>query len=124
MQKLILPWFWTRGFTTISIESSYDPNPPQNIKIQQFIPGIDVILGTCTTGTTLCPVTAMVQDIYCTQSGLFFLSPTKLSSPNPNSYPGPALFYSCLVSCTVIMPVIVSRYRRPQQQHPRMWKTL
>ena len=46
-------------------------------KTQQFGPGVDIVLGT--TGTTLCPVTAMVQYIAerGSQPGAFFLSPTK-----------------------------------------------
>ena len=46
-------------------------------KTQQFGPGVDVVLGT--TGTTLCPVTAMVQYIKerGSQPGAFFLSPAK-----------------------------------------------
>jgi hypothetical protein len=46
-------------------------------KTQQFGPGVDVVVGT--SGTTLCPVTAMAQYIAerGSQPGPFFLNPTK-----------------------------------------------
>ena len=65
----------------VAVDSRRNPRMIQihlkTSKTQQFGPGVDVVLGT--TGTTLCPVTAMVQYIAerGSQPGPFFLNPTK-----------------------------------------------